>query len=385
MLNVAILGTGGIAATHIKAYKTFSDRCQIVALCDLYPEKAKALAEQEGLRVDVYTDYREVVKRSDIDLVSVCLPPSVHAETTIAALQGGKHVLLEKPMAPSLAECDAMIEAANRAGKSLSVVAQNRYKVPTMKVKRLMESGRLGRVLYSMVNSFWWRGQSYYDLWWRGTWEQEGGGCTLNHAVHHIDLLRWFLGMPEEVVAVITNVNHTNSEVEDLSAALLRYPKGALAQLTASLVCHGEEQELVFHTEKARVSVPWRVKASKPLENGFGIDAPEIEQEVQGWYEAIPPISHEGHEGQIKNVLDAIEGKDSLLIDGKEGRATLELIMGIYKSAVTRQPVRFPLNPEDPFYRKETMIAQMPRFFKKSRSVENFTTSTITLGRDVGR
>lgn len=391
MLKVAILGTGGIAATHIKAYKTFADRCRIVALCDIYPEKAKALAEREGLTapqgrpVDVYTEYLEVTQRPDIDLVSICLPPSVHAETTIAALEGGKHVLLEKPMAASLEECDGMIEAAKRSGLILSVVAQNRYKIPTMKAKQLIDSGKLGRVLYTMVNSFWWRGQSYYDLWWRGTWEREGGGCTLNHAVHHIDLLRWFLGMPEEVVALITNVNHTNSEVEDLSAALLRYPKGALAQLTASLVCHGEEQELVFHAEKARVSIPWRVRASKPMENGFALDSPEVEQEVQRWYEEIPPIPFEGHEGQIKNVLDTIEGKDTLLIDGKEGRDTLELIMGIYKSAVTQKPVPFPLIPDDPFYKKETMISQMPRFFKKTKSVENFNSSTITLGRDVGR
>ncbi|GAB4221691.1 MAG: Gfo/Idh/MocA family oxidoreductase [Spirochaetales bacterium] len=385
MLKVAILGTGGIATTHIKAYKTFSDRVKVAALCDLYPEKAEALAEQEGLEAEIYKEYRDVMNRSDIDLVSICLPPSVHAETTIAALQSGKHVLVEKPMAPSLAECDAMIEAAEKAGKLLSVVAQNRYKIPTMKLKRLIESGKLGRVLYTMVNSFWWRGQSYYDLWWRGTWEQEGGGCTLNHAVHHIDLLRWFLGMPEEVVSVITNVNHTNSEVEDLSAALMKYPKGELAQLTASLVCHGEEQEMVFHTEKARVSVPFRVRVSKPMENGFALDDPDTEKEVARWYEEIPSITYEGHEGQIKNVLDAIEGKGSLLIDGKEGRATLELIMGIYKAAVTRQPVRFPLQPDDPFYRKETMIARMPRFFEKSKSVENFSTSTITLGRDVGK
>ncbi len=131
--------------------------------------------------------------------------------------------------------------------------------------------------------------------------------------------------------------------------------------------------------------MPFRVRASKPLENGFGVDDPDTEREIQRWYEEIPPIPHEGHEGQIRNVLDAIEGKDKLLIDGFEGRATLELIMGIYKSAVTRQPVRFPLKPDDPFYRKESMIAQMPRFFKKSKSVENFSTSTITLGRDVGR
>ena len=141
MLKVAILGTGGIATTHIRAYKTFPQRVQVVALCDLYPEKAKSLAKQEGLAADIYTDYREVVKRTDIDLLSICLPPSVHAETAIAALEGGKHVLVEKPMAASLAECDAMIRGAEKAGKLLSVVAQNRYKFPTMKLKRLIESG----------------------------------------------------------------------------------------------------------------------------------------------------------------------------------------------------------------------------------------------------
>ncbi len=385
MIRIAVLGTGGIASTHIKAYKTFEERCTVVALCDMYPEKAQALAEKEQLQAQVYKDYRQVLERKDIDLVSICLPPSAHAETTLASLEAGKHVLVEKPMAASLEECDAMIQAAERSGKFLSVVAQNRYKIPTMKVKQILQSGKLGRILYTMVNSFWWRGQSYYDLWWRGTWEQEGGGCTLNHAVHHIDLLRWFLGMPQNVTAVITNVNHENSEVEDLSAALLRYPKGELAQLTASLVCHGEEQELVFHTEKARVSIPWRVRVSRPLENGFCVDDPDTEREIQGWYDALPSIPYEGHEGQIQNVLDAIEGKNQLLIDGQEGRATLELIMGIYKSAVTGRAASFPLLSSDPFYRKETMIAQMPRFHKKTKSVENFSTSEITLGRDVGR
>ena len=207
----------------------------------------------------------------------------------------------------------------------------------------------------------------------------------MNHAVHHIDLLRWALGMPEQVTAVFTNVHHDNSETEDLSIAILHYPKGALAQITSSLVDHGEEQELVFQAERARISIPWRVRACLPLENGFPKDDPDTERELQRIYEALPEIRYEGHPGQIDNILQAIEGKAPLLVDGKEGRATLELILGIYKSAATRTTVPFPLRKNDPVYRKETMLGMMPRFHKKTKNIENFATSTITLGRDMGR
>jgi predicted dehydrogenase len=384
MIGIAIIGAGSIADTHIKACLTFSGRCEVRALCDLYPEKAEGLKAKHGLKAVVSKDFRAALDRNDIDLVSICLPPSAHAEAAVAALEAGKHVLVEKPMASSLEECDAMIDAAAASGKLLSVVAQNRYKVPVMKVKRVLESGIAGRVVYTMVNSFWWRGRSYYDLWWRGTWDKEGGGCTLNHAVHHIDLLRWMLGMPLEVTAVITNADHPGSEVEDLSISVLKYPEGALAQLTASLVSHGEEQELIFQAEKARISVPWRVKASLPLENGFPVDNPGTEKELRDFYDSLPAIPYEGHDGQLDNVLAAIEGKQKLLIDGTEGRRTLELIMGIYKSAVTRGPVPFPLAAGDPFCRRETMTARMPRFHKKTKAVDNFSESGISLGRNLG-
>lgn len=278
-----------------------------------------------------------------------------------------------------------MIRAAEKSGRILASIAQNRYKVPMMKIKRVLESGSAGRVLHATANSSWWRGQSYYDLWWRGTWKVEAGGCTMNHAVHHIDLLRWALGMPEEVTAVFTNANHDNSETEDLSIAILKYPNGALAQITSSIVDHGEEQELVFQTERARISVPWRVRACRALENGFPEGDPETERELQGLYDSLPAIPYEGHPGQIDNILQAIEGKAPLLVDGTEGRATLELIMGIYKAAATRTPVKFPLMKDDPVYRKETMLDLMPRFHQKYRNIENFKTSAITLGRDMGR
>ncbi len=385
MIGVAVIGTGAIAKSHIKAYKSFPERCEVRVLCDLYPEKGERLAGELSISPEILKDYREVLTRSEIELVSICLPPSLHAEVSIAASAAGKHVLVEKPMASSLQECDAMIAAANRAGRLLSVVAQNRFKTPMKRLKALLDSGAAGKVLHTTVDSLWWRGESYYDLWWRGTWEREGGGCTLNHAVHHVDLLLWMLGMPGEVSSFFANLNHVNSETEDFSTSVLKYSDGSIAQLTASLVHHGEEQQMTFQTEKARLSIPWQVSASVEMNNGFPQPCIETAEELRRLYEAQLPLKYEGHTGQVENLLSAIENGGRPFIDGEAGRRTLELIMGIYKSALTGETVYFPLLEKDPMYTKETMIAQMPRFHEKTKSIDNFSNTDITLGRDVGK
>jgi predicted dehydrogenase len=145
MIRIAIIGTGAVAEIHIQAFKAFPDRCEVRALADLYSEKAEKLARNQGISAFVCKDFREVVSRNDIDLVSVCLPPSVHAEAAVAALEAGKHVIVEKPMASSLEECDAMIRAAEKSGRLLASIAQNRYKIPMMKVKKILESGTAGK------------------------------------------------------------------------------------------------------------------------------------------------------------------------------------------------------------------------------------------------
>jgi UDP-N-acetyl-2-amino-2-deoxyglucuronate dehydrogenase len=269
------------------------------------------------------------------------------------------------------------------SGRLLSVVAQSRFRTPMMRVKRLIEQGAAGRILHAQVNSWWWRGSSYYDLWWRGTWASEGGGCTLNHAVHQIDLLLWMRGMPVEVLAAIANTNHDNSEVEDLAVAILRHGDGTLSQVTASLVHHGEEQELMFQGEKAGLWVPWRVKAGKSKENGFPVDDPETVRLLEAWYASLPAEVHEGHAGQVADLLAAIESGRRPLVDGTEGRKTVELITAIYKAAVSGARVALPLASADPFYTAAGMVERMPRFHAKRRSVEGFTDTAITLGRDL--
>src|SRR5690625_377211 len=307
MLKVAIIGTGAICPAHIEGYLAFSDRCKIVALCDIYPNKAKKLAEQFELQVDIYNDHQEMLNQSDIDLVSICTPPYTHAEITINSLNAGNHVLVEKPMASSLEECDAMNEAAEKNNKMLSVVAQNRFTTPMMKLKRVLDTKLMGPIVHTQVDSFWWRGHCYYDLWWRGTWEKEGGGCTLNHAVHHIDIFQWMNGMPHEITAVMSNTSHDNAEVEDLSIAIAKYEHDGLAQITSSVVHHGEEQQLIFQGKKARVSVPWKLSASRSMENGFPKKNKALEDQIQQVYDQQKRLAFEGHTGQIDNVLTALE------------------------------------------------------------------------------
>ncbi len=380
MLRIAIVGAGAISSAHIKAYLQFPEKCRIVAVCDIYSEKAEKLVAQYQLPAKVYKDYSDLLEHSEIDLVSVCTPPYTHAETSIAFLNAGIHVVVEKPMASSLEECDRMLEAAKNSGKLLSVVAQNRFTTPMMKLKNVLETRLMGPIVHTQVDSFWWRGYSYYDLWWRGTWEKEGGGCTLNHAVHHIDIFQWMNGMPAEITAVMSNTSHDNAEVEDLSIAIARYPDGSLAQITSSVVHHGEEQQLIFQGKKARVSVPWKVAASKSKQNGFPEEDSALELELQNVYESQPELKHEGHTGQIHDVLLAVEGEKDLLVDGIQGRRTLELITAIFQSASYGETVRLPLKPDSPFYTRELILENAVHFYEKKNSIENFSENTITSG-----
>lgn len=380
MINVAIIGTGAISSSHIEAYLRFPERCKIVALVDIYPEKAQAQAQKYRLDAQIAADYRDVVQSDDIQLVSVCTPPYTHAPVTIDCLNAGNHVLVEKPMSSSLQECDTMIAAAESSKRVLAVVGQNRFRTPVMKLKAILESGIIGKIVHAQVDSFWWRGYCYYDLWWRGTWEKEGGGCTLNHAVHHMDALQWMMGSPEEVTAVMSNTSHDNAEVEDLSVAVLRYPGGGLAQVTSSVVHHGEEQQLVFQGTRARVSVPWKVYASTSKENGFPERDLNLEQQIRQMYDSLPELVYEGHTGEIDNVLTAIETGAPVLIDGAAGRRTVELITAIYKSASTGSRVALPLSPGDPFYTQAGIQANAIHFYEKKNTVTSFKENEITTG-----
>lgn len=379
MHKVLLVGAGSICRTHIDAFEGLNGRAKVVGVVANHLESARKAIAAAGLDAVPYTEYRQAIEQSGCDIVAVLTPPDTHCEITVWALEHGCHVMVEKPMAPSLQECDRMIEAAHRTGNKLQVVAQSRCLTPIWRTKKLLESGLPGRLLYTQVNSFWYRGRSYYDLAWRGQWASEGGGCTFVHAVHHIDLLAWMAGMPTEVVAMLGNVAHTNSEEEDLSMAMLRYPNGSFAQLSANLVCHGQKQGLTFACEKANLEIPYALNADTPQENGFPRENTAFLEELQQAYEAIPPLAYEGHAGLADNLIRAIDEGEPLLIDGQAGRNTMELIMAIYKSAAEHCAVQLPIAGDDPFYTREGVQSKMPHFYKKTGFLSKFENDTIVL------
>ena len=367
---VGIIGTGVIAETHLKAYLSLSDRCQVVALCDIFPEKAQSMKEKYGLdAAEVYEDYNEMLKRPDLDLVSICTPPFTHLPASIACMRAGKHVLVEKPMALSLAECDEMIAVQKETGTYLGVVCQNRFTKDNQTLKALIDSRIAGSVLFGQVESFWYRGHSYYDLWWRGTWEKEGGGCIINHGVHQIDLLNWIMGPPETVTAVLTNVSHDNAETEDLSAAILTYKSGAVVTFAVNLVTHGQYQRLAFQCERAGISSPYQVTSNCSTDTGFPVDDPDTIAELEKVRESIPKSEWTKHEAQIERAIRFIENGENHPEDSADGRLALEVIMAIYQSGFTKSTVRLPLGRDSLLYDKNGIIENGKNFHAALQNV----------------
>jgi len=380
MINVAIVGTGNISRSHVKAYLEFPEQCRIVALHDIVPEHAEAIKREFDLDAQII-DYQQLLARTDIDLISNCTPPSEHAYLTIDLLNSGKNVIVEKPMAPSLEACDAMLAAAQQSGKMLSVIAQNRFRDDLDLVKQAIDSGELGAISAVRVDSAWWRGLPYYDLFWRGTWESEGGGPTLNHAIHHIDLLLWMLGEPGSVTAAMVNAWHNNSEVEDLSVAILQYPR-TLATLTASVVHHGEEQAFVVHGEHASVAQPWRVVANQSQPNGFPYPEPndQVMERLENLRRERPDLPYLGHVGQIKNVMDALDAGTQPAITGDDGRRTVQVVTAIYQAAIERHAVDLPIPADSPWYQGTALLEKAPRFHQKTGSVTDIGRGTYSYG-----
>ncbi|MDO4324556.1 MAG: Gfo/Idh/MocA family oxidoreductase [bacterium] len=380
MTGVAIIGVGDIANTHIEGYLKFKERCEIRLLVDRMVRKAEEKVEKYHLDCQVSEDYREILTREDIDLVSVCLPPELHCEIACQLLMAGKHVLCEKPMAPTLEECDRMLEAEKIGGGKLSVVAQNRFKPDIMKTKKFLDSGVLGEIYAAQMQSLWWRGSHYYDLCWRGTWEKEGGGCTFSHGVHHIDLFLWFLGDVENITSTVVNRGHKNSEVEDLSIHIVQFKNGAVGLAVSSLLHHGEEQKVMIDAKEGTIEIPHKIAVSRQLDNGY----PEKDEEkcafLEAKFEQMETCAYYGHDGQIDDMLTAIEKDREPLVTGEVGRKTIEFITGAYQSAFTGKTVTFPMTEKDLFYTKEGIMSKVIKFYQKTASVESFGDIGISVG-----
>lgn len=346
-----IIGCGMIARFHAKAIQELPN-ARLVACYNRTPEKAEKLAEEFGAKA--YHDLDALLADPEVTIVTICTPSGAHLEPAVAAAQAGKHVVVEKPLEITLSRCDRIIQACEQAGVKLSTIFPSRFHHSSRRIKQALEAQRFGRLTLGDAYVKWWRTQEYYDSGaWRGTWELDGGGALMNQAIHSVDLLTWFMGPVAEIVAYTDTLAHERIAVEDVAVAALRFRNGALGTIEATTAAwpgylkrieiHGSAGSAVMEEEDI---VKWDFAQEQPEDEEI---RREMEQRRSGGGGASDPaaIGHHGHLWQFQDVLEAIEQDRPPLIDGHEGRRSVEVILGIYLAAQTRAAVQFPLQ-EDP-------------------------------------
>lgn len=343
-LRYALIGCGRIAPNHIAAAQ--ANGLDIAALCDIERSHAEKLAAQFGLSlVPIYTDYTQMLSEIHPELAAVATESGGHAKAALACIQAGCSVMIEKPIALSLADADAIVAAGRAAGVTVAVCHQNRFNKSVRKIREAMEGGRFGKMLYSTAHIRWNRGEDYYrQAPWRGTWEQDGG-ALMNQCIHNIDLLRWMLGDEiTEVFAYTANLAHPYIEAEDLGLALVRFANGAMGVIegTTAVYPNNLEETLYLFGEKGTVKAGGKsVNALEEWRFGDGID--EAETVKTACSDNPPNVYGYGHTPLYADVIDAVVNHRPPAVDGEAGRRALELVLAVYSSAALGRPVQLPL------------------------------------------
>lgn len=347
-MRVAIVGTGGIAgACHVPALRAERDRAEVVAAVDVDEDRVKAFCGEHGIPA-AYTGLDRMLDAVRPDLVHVCTPPFAHAEQVVACLEAGAWVLCEKPPCLSLAEHDAITAAERPGGPYAAVVFQHRYGSGARRLRALVADERLGRPLVAQCVTAWYRGPEYFEIPWRGRWRTEGGGPTVGHGIHQMDLMLSILGGWSEVRAMVGRLDR-KVETEDVSMAMVRFDSGAMGSVVNSVLSPREESYLRFDFTDATVELrhlygyrdaDWSYTAA-PHADGSAWSAPS------------PKDVESSHAAQLAVLLDDYERGARPGTSGPGVRPTLELITGLYRSALTGTPVRRDeLGADDPFYHR---------------------------------
>lgn len=342
MINFAIVGCGRIAKRHSELLGLSQiEGARLAAVCDVDLEKAKEFGERFG--VPYYQSFDEMLQNVQIDVVSVLTPSGMHAEHVIALAKYKRHIVVEKPMALTLTDAEAMIKACDDNGVRLFVVKQNRFNVPVVKAREALDGGRFGKLVLGTVRVRWCRDQSYYDQdSWRGTWAYDGG-VLANQASHHIDMLAWFMGEVESVYARATTAL-VNIEAEDTAVATLKFRNGALGIIEATSATRPKDIEGSISILGAGGSVEIAGFAVNKIRTWQFGDNHAADAEVMEKYSVNPPnVYGFGHQAYYEHVVDCLRNNTKALVDGHEGRQSLELIMALYESIASQQEVSLPL------------------------------------------
>ncbi len=346
-VGFGIIGCGMIARFHARAIGDIRT-ARLVACFDNVPQAAARLANETGCRA--YSDLKKMLADPQVDVVTICTPSGAHMEPAVAAARAGKHVIVEKPLEVTLRRCDRIIDACKKADVVLATIFPSRFHESSQRMKRAIEQGRFGRLTLGDAYVKWYRTQQYYDSGaWRGTWKLDGGGALMNQAVHSVDLLDWFMGPVKEVTAQTATLAHRRIEVEDVALATLRFQSGALGVIEATTAAwpgalkrieiHGSEGSAVMEEEDIKT---WTF-ARKAAGDAALLKRLTSKTTTGGGAADPAAIGHHGHTALFRDVLEAIQKGRAPLIDGPQGRRSVEIILAIYQSAATGRAVQLPL------------------------------------------
>jgi len=359
-LNIAIAGCGKVAHLHAKAIQQI-DNVSLKAAWSRSHESVVKFAEQYSIKP--YQDIAQMVTENEIDIVIVCTPHPFHLQPTVAAAAAGAHILVEKPLASTLEDCDLMIDACKKNNVKLGVISQRRWYEPVRRVKEAIDSGKIDTPVFGSINMLGWRDKNYYDSdEWRGTWDMEGGGVLVNQAPHQLDILLWYMGDVDEVIGCWNNLNHPYIQVEDTAMSIIRFKNGAMGNIIVSnsqkpgiygkVHVHGKNGSSVgVQTDSGAMFIAGMTGITEPPENDiWSIPGEEHlpglwKEEDKSFFSSIDPTVY-FMKCQIEDFRDAILENRESMVNGDFGRKTVELFTAIYRSQRDHKWIKFPLMPE---------------------------------------
>ncbi|MGC8622121.1 MAG: Gfo/Idh/MocA family protein [Caldisphaera sp.] len=341
-LRFAVIGCGTAGICHIQAIKELPE-AKLVAIACTSRGKKEAIKLSEKYKCDYYIDYLEMLKRDDIDVVSVAVPHWLHSEIGINIAKAGKHIIVEKPIDISINKAYSLIRAAHEANVKLCVIFQSRFAEDVVLTKQAIEDGKIGKINFAAAYLKLYREQEYYDdNPWRGKIKLSGGGVLINQSIHYVDLLRYLAGPIEEVFGYITTRGHKNIEVEDEAVATIKFANGAIGIIEGSTIAYpGFGQRIDIYGDKGSIVIKndkiieWKLKSHEPN--------PSVVKEIRSGIDSPDIIDITLHKRQIQDMIKAIKDNREPFINGEEGLSSLEIVLAIYKSAETHKPVRLPL------------------------------------------
>lgn len=345
MINFALVGCGRISKRHSELLgENQIAGAHLVAVCDKIVSKAQVIADKYS--IPAYSCFHDMMKTEKIDVVVVLTESGLHAQHTIELAPYGAHVVVEKPMALTLDDADAMIEACDKFGVKLFVVKQNRFNIPIVQLRKALDQGRFGKLIMGTIRVRWCRPQAYYDQdSWRGTWAYDGGVLT-NQASHHLDLLEWMMGDVESVFAKSKNAL-ADIEAEDTAVVILKFRNGALGVIEATTAIRPKDLEGSISILGETGSVEVGGFAVNEMKTWNFTEIHEGDADVIEKYSVNPPnVYGFGHQAYYEHVVDCLNNKTAQLVDGLQGRKSLELINAIYESIETGEEIKLRFTPK---------------------------------------